>query len=65
MTIVCLSACVPIPTTFEQLVDFYEIQNVGHATEDEVGVLYFTFVASTICKWRAFIFLQWMQNLHQ
>jgi hypothetical protein len=48
-----------------QLVDFYEIQQGGHAIEGNLETVLYNPVSSTIPKWRTFKLLWWMQNLHQ
>jgi hypothetical protein len=48
-----------------QLVDFYEIKQEGHAIEGDLDAVRFNPVPSTIPKWRTFKLLRWMQNLHQ
>jgi hypothetical protein len=48
-----------------QLVDFYEIQQGGHAIEGDLDAVLFNPIPSSIQKWRTFKLLRWMQNLHQ
>jgi hypothetical protein len=48
-----------------QLVDFYEIQQAGHAIEGDLDAVVFNAVAATIPKWPTFKLLRWMHNLHQ
>jgi hypothetical protein len=48
----------PLHQPLNQLVDFYEIQEGGHAIEGDLDVIIFNPITSTIPKW-------WMENLHQ
>jgi hypothetical protein len=47
------------------LVDFYEIQQGGHAIEGHLDTMLFNLIALTIPKWQVFRLLRWMQNLKQ
>jgi hypothetical protein len=48
-----------------QSVDFYEIQERGHAIEGDLNAIIFNAAAATIPKWWTFKLLRWIQNLHQ
>jgi hypothetical protein len=54
MLSLCLSICVPPPLiTLNQLVDFHEIQQEGHAIDGDPDAIIFNFVASAVgpcCK---------------
>jgi hypothetical protein len=47
-----------------QLTDFHEIKQEGHAIEDYLDAL-IPFHSSAIPKWRTFKLLVWMRNLLQ
>jgi hypothetical protein len=50
---------------FNRLVDFYDIQQGGHAIEGNRGAIICNPVASTVPKWRTLRILRWMQILHK
>jgi hypothetical protein len=47
------------------LVEFYELQLGGHATEAEVHAILSNPLASAIPKWQALKLLRGMQNMYQ
>jgi hypothetical protein len=47
------------------MVDFYEIQQGGHAIEGDLDAIIINPVPSSIPKWRTFKLLRWVQNLHK
>jgi hypothetical protein len=51
--------------TFNQLVDFHEIQQGCYAIKGDIDAIISDLVALTVKKWRTFKLLRWMQNLHQ
>jgi hypothetical protein len=55
-------ACVStIPNkTLNQLVDFHETQQRGHAVEGDLDAIIFNPVASKIPKWRTFKLVRWV-----
>jgi hypothetical protein len=66
--ITSLSVCLSPLITFEPIGRFLlnsEIQEGGHAIEDDLDAVLFNPVPSTIPKRRTFKLLRWMQNLHQ
>jgi hypothetical protein len=48
-----------------QLVDFHDIQQGGHAIEDDPDAIILNLVTLTVPKWWRLKLLRWMQNLHQ
>jgi hypothetical protein len=55
----------PSHQILNQLVDFYEIQERGHAIEGDPDSIVFNTLVSTIPKWRTIKLLRWLQNLHK
>jgi hypothetical protein len=53
----CLCVCL---STFNQLVDIYEIQWGGHGSEGDLDTIVFSAATATISKWRMFRLLKWM-----
>jgi hypothetical protein len=51
-------------TTLNQLIDFNESQQAGHAIECDLSAIISNPIDSTFLKW-AFELLSWMQNLHK
>jgi hypothetical protein len=47
------------------VVNFHEIQQGGHAIEDDLDTIIFNPIAPTILNQKRFELLRWMQKLHQ
>jgi hypothetical protein len=50
----CVYLNPPPHQLLNQFVDFYEIQQEGHAIEGDLDAIIFNAVAATILKWRTF-----------
>jgi hypothetical protein len=62
---VCLPVCVFPLATSEPIRRLSSDSDGGHATEGEIDYIIFNATASRILEWWRFIFLWWMQNVHQ
>lgn len=50
---------------FKNEVNFYELQQAGHAIKVDLDPTIFNPIALTILEWQMFEILRWGENLHQ